>query len=140
MKLKIMMYFSFLLVLFIYSCSGKPTIEFNEVHHNFGDAKQNTELKHVFIFKNIGSSTLVIEKIKAGWGCTGVLLSNENIPAGGEGKIEVTLKIGKRRGKVKKSVYVYTNDDDNKRVKLTIEVKVSPEKWYILPFLLAFYA
>ena len=57
------------LLLFIFtaiSCSGKPQIKFKEVQHHFGNQKQNIELKYVFTFKNIGSSTLIIKKITAG--------------------------------------------------------------------------
>ena len=102
------------------SCSGEPAIEFKEMLHDFGDVKQKQELTHVFTFTNTGGSTLKIEKIKAGWGCTGVLLSVKEVPAGGEGKVKVTLKTGKKKGKIKKSIYVYTNIPENKKVKLKV--------------------
>ena len=130
MKFETSIYLPLLVILIISSCTGKPKIKFNETAYNFGDVKQNTEIKHIFIFKNEGNSTLVIDKIKAGWGCTGVLLSSKDIPAGGEGQIEVSLKIGKRKGKIRKTVYVYSNDEDDKRVLLSIEAIVSSE-WFL---------
>ena len=66
MKIKTVFSIPLLLLFFICSCSGKPKIEFAELKYNFGDVKQNSEIKHVFMFKNTGGSTLVIEKIKAG--------------------------------------------------------------------------
>ncbi len=48
-----------------------------------------------------------------------------DIPAGGEGKIEVTLKTDDNKDKIKKSVYVYTNDKNNKKVTLKIEAFVT---------------
>jgi hypothetical protein len=48
------------------SCFEKPYIEFNETRHDFGNISQNSELKHVFLFKNTGTSTLTIENVKAG--------------------------------------------------------------------------
>ncbi len=62
----IILYTFYFLLFFIISCFGKPRIEFNEITYDFGQVKQNTELKHIFIFKNTGSSTLSIEKVKAG--------------------------------------------------------------------------
>ena len=53
-------------IFFVFSCYKKPRIEFNEIIHDFGQVSQKTELKHIFNFKNTGSSTLTIEKIKAG--------------------------------------------------------------------------
>ena len=66
----------------------------------------------------------MIKKIKAGWGCTGVLLSEKEIPAGSEGEIKVTLKTGRRKGKIRKSVYVYTNDPTSEKVKLTVSANI----------------
>jgi hypothetical protein len=51
---------------FLISCFGEPRIEFSETNFNFGKVSQNSELKHIFIFKNKGNSTLTIEKIKTG--------------------------------------------------------------------------
>ena len=120
--------FSFLLLLVI-PCFGKPNVQFNELSYDFGKVKQETKLKHIFTFKNTGSSTLTIEKISAGWGCTGVLLSRKDIPAGGDGEIEITLETGTNKGKIIKSIYVYTNDKNNIKVTLKVEAIVfSKEK------------
>ncbi|MBN2403486.1 MAG: DUF1573 domain-containing protein [Spirochaetes bacterium] len=62
----IILYILFAFMFLIISCLGKPRIEFNELIHDFGDVKQNSELSHIFLFKNTGSSTLSIDKIKAG--------------------------------------------------------------------------
>ncbi len=56
----------FFLFLFNISCSSEPAIQFNEIVHDFGEAKQKAEMSHVFTFTNTGGSTLKIEKIKAG--------------------------------------------------------------------------
>jgi hypothetical protein len=63
---RIIMYMSFFSLVLIISCFYKPHIIFNEIIHDFGQVRQNTELKHIFIFKNTGSSTLTIENVKAG--------------------------------------------------------------------------
>ena len=119
-----------LIVLFAITCKGQPKMQFDEKHHDFGDQKIEQKLKHTFTFKNIGTSTLIIEKVKAGWGCTGTLLSSEEIPAGGSGEIEVTLKTGKRTKKLRKTISIYTNNPDkkNKIVRITVSANVIDKK------------
>ena len=114
----------FLILLLILSCSSSSKIEFKELSYDFGRVKQNSVLEHVFVFKNIGSSTLTIDQIKPSCGCTGVLLSSKDIPAGGEGNIKATLTIGASSGKLNKSIYVYTNDKNNQILKLKLEALV----------------
>ena len=48
------------------SCSGKPTIEFYEKSHDFGEIEHESAVTHAFTFKNSGDDTLNITKIKAG--------------------------------------------------------------------------
>ena len=43
-----------------------PRIEFKERSHDFGKVVQDSKPKHIFTFKNTGTSKLVIEKVKAG--------------------------------------------------------------------------
>jgi len=62
----IVLFISFFLLFFLVSCFADPRIEFNEISYNFGQVKQNSELKHIYVFKNTGSSTLTIENVKAG--------------------------------------------------------------------------
>ncbi|MBN2403487.1 MAG: hypothetical protein JXN64_14000 [Spirochaetes bacterium] len=50
------------------------------------------------------------------------------MPAGGQGQIDVKLMTGRRATKLKKSVYVYTNDKDNKMVILKVEATASLRK------------
>lgn len=75
-----------LLTLFAFSCSiftasgmcadeqkdkvkaseAAPQIQFNELSYDFGKSSQNAELKHAFVFKNLGKGVLLIDKVKAG--------------------------------------------------------------------------
>ena len=45
---------------------GVPKIVFESQAHDFGTVKPKTALTHEFVFKNTGTATLLIEKIKAG--------------------------------------------------------------------------
>ena len=65
---KLSVIISLFVFIFIFQivCSGKPSIQFEKMSHDFGEAHHNTNLKHVFTFRNTGRSTLKITKIKAG--------------------------------------------------------------------------
>jgi hypothetical protein len=54
------------LLLPVFYCEAKPKAQFTETVYDFGVMKKESSMKHTFIFKNIGSSTLIIERIKAG--------------------------------------------------------------------------
>jgi len=58
-----------LFILFIFalnSCDGKPVAHFSETTHDFGKVKTGSTVSHTFQFTNIGTSTLIIERVKAG--------------------------------------------------------------------------
>ena len=43
----------------------QPRIKFEETVYNWGTVYQNTKVPHVFKFKNVGESDLVIEKVRS---------------------------------------------------------------------------
>lgn len=45
---------------------GVAGIQFDELAHDFGKSLQNQSLRHTFVFKNVGTGVLNIEKVKAG--------------------------------------------------------------------------
>jgi len=99
-------------------------IKFSEVSHDFGKVEQNASLKYSFVFKNEGKGTLIIENVKASCGCTVALASAKEIPPGGEGKIDATLKTSTHGGKVNKTVTVTTNDPAQQTIKLNLIAEV----------------
>jgi hypothetical protein len=64
------------------------------------------------------------------------LASAKDIPPGGEGKIKVTYKTGKKIGKKTQGISVYTNDPEKKvvQLKLTVDIQavlaVEPDRIY----------
>lgn len=57
---------SLALFLFPYSAKAQPKIEFTETEYDLGKIYQNKKKSHTFTFKNAGTETLTIEKVKAG--------------------------------------------------------------------------
>jgi hypothetical protein len=62
--------------------------------------------------KNIGTELLVIENVKAGCGCTGVMMGEKNIPPGGSSPLQVSFASSDRYvgKKTRKSINIYSND------------------------------
>lgn len=66
MKIKITVFLFILFVCALNSCDGKPVAYFNETTHDFGKVKASSTVTHTFTFTNRGTSTLIIERVKAG--------------------------------------------------------------------------
>jgi hypothetical protein len=103
---------------------ASPSIVFEELEHDFGEIEQQVNVKYVFTFHNKGDSLLVVDQVKPSCGCTGTLLSEKEIPPGGQGEIEVTFKPGLQSGKKKKAIYVYSNDPTSPTTKLYVMVDI----------------
>ena len=101
-----------------------PRIEFLELTHDFGKVSQNQSLKHSFVFKNTGTGTLIIDKVKSSCGCTAALVSGKEIPPGQTGTIDVTFNTGLRQGKNEKTITVTSNDPRNHNVTLKISANI----------------
>ena len=84
-------------------------LKFTETSFDFGKAAQNTQVKHVFKFQNVGTDTLKITQVKTSCGCTAAE-SSKIIPPQKDGQIAVTYNTGSNMGKVSKTVYVFSND------------------------------
>lgn len=103
---------------------AKSGIKFDRVVHDFGSIQQDTIVNVTFTFKNTGSSVLVIERIKTGCGCTNTNLSKKELKPGEQGTLEIAFDSAGYSGKVTRTITVYTNDPDEKEVKLKISANV----------------
>ncbi len=65
-RFRLFLYTFLFIIMSVIYCNGESRIEFSELTHDFGTVRKNTELRHVFVFKNTGTSTLVIKNIKPG--------------------------------------------------------------------------
>ncbi len=50
----------------ILACESRAYIVFEHTSHDFGKVKTGITVSHTFKFKNAGTDTLVIDRIKAG--------------------------------------------------------------------------
>jgi hypothetical protein len=101
-----------------------PSVEFEQTTFNFGTAKQNSEVEHVFRFRNVGKNKLKIRKIRATCGCTTVKPDKKVIAPGEESSFKAVFHTGSRTGSQHKSIYFISNDPDKSNLKLSIKGKV----------------
>ncbi|RJP21138.1 MAG: DUF1573 domain-containing protein [Candidatus Abyssobacteria bacterium SURF_5] len=101
-----------------------PKIVFEKLVHDFGKMGPDETVKYKFQFKNAGSGTLNIGDIKTTCGCTGTLLSQREIPPGGNGSVEVSFHSGRSGGQRRKAIFVSSNDPGSPSVKLEIIANV----------------
>jgi hypothetical protein len=111
-----------------------PEVEVQQPIFDFGEVLRGQSVKHTFVFKNSGDALLVVDRVKSTCGCTGVLLSEKNIPPGGEGTIKATFNSSRFRGHVEKRILLYSNDPSGRPVSftmtgvVTLPVEINPSR------------
>ncbi|MCB0502857.1 MAG: DUF1573 domain-containing protein [Bacteroidetes bacterium] len=109
-------------------------IEFEKTVHDFGDNPQGTPVSTEFVFKNVGTTPLVLQNVKASCGCTTPYWPKEPIMPGEESKITAKYNMSKA-GNFNKSITVTVKPevetDTPEVVRLTIKgnaVVEAPQK------------
>jgi hypothetical protein len=106
-----------------------PKIEFDKKTFNFGTIEQGESVHHVFSFKNVGKSALIIRKTKASCGCTVVNVKDKIIAPGESSTFKATFNSRGKKGKQNKVITVITNDPENSAVTLKVVGTVNiPQK------------
>jgi hypothetical protein len=104
---------------------------------DFGAVERGTRVEHVFGLPNRGQAWLRIEQVKSTCGCTVAVISEREIPPGGEGRVSVALDTSRLAGPTNKVVTVYTNDPVSPVTSLTLsgtvtaDILVSPTPLYL---------
>jgi len=99
-------------------------IYFPSMTYDFGVVKKGEVKFHEFKFINKGKSTLKITNLKSTCGCTAAIMSNNEIPPGGEGLIKVEFDSTTQLGKTRRSVRVTSNDPLQPKTYLNIYADV----------------
>lgn len=106
-----------------------PAMEFTETTFDFGTISQGEKVKHTFYFKNTGGSPLIIHSAQGSCGCTIPEWPKEPVPAGAEGKIEVSFNSEYKSGPQEKTVTILANTKPTKTyIKITGNVLVPDKK------------
>lgn len=87
---------------------------------DFGSVDRGAKIEHVFRILNAGDAPLRLDQVKSTCGCTVALISDPDVPPGGEGRVSVMLDTARMAGRVTKVVTVYTNDPDTPTAPLAL--------------------
>ena len=97
-------------------------IWFEEYLHDYGEIPKDSDGSWSFTFKNLGKSSVIINRVRSTCGCTIPAWPREPIEPGASGEITVKYNTS-TTGTFLKSVYVYSSAA-NSPVKLQIKGKV----------------
>lgn len=88
-----------------------PKFKFEKYVYDFGQIAEGQIVKHVFKFKNVGKTPLIIQNASATCGCTVPEWTKEPIAPGDEGELRVEFNSSGKSGPQSKVVTVYANTD-----------------------------
>lgn len=101
-----------------------PRIKFEKTTHDFGKIPEDKIFEYSFKFINEGDAALEIKDTESSCGCTEVAVDKKTIEPGQTGEIKTTLNPIGKRGKIKKTISVKTNDKTIQQVTLTVSAEV----------------
>ena len=115
-----------------------PRITFEETVYDFGEVSSSRKYTGQFKFTNTGSGVLKITEVKKCCGAV-VTLDKEELTPGESSTLKVEYSSGRRAGTVAKQLRVFSNDETNPEVILTIKARVvirvdhQPQRIDLLP-------
>lgn len=106
--------------------SNAPVFKLASTTFDIGKMPAATSKEVEFKFTNEGKSDLVIRNIRATCGCTAIQQGNQEtgIKPGESSSIKASFNSSGYKGKVTKTIYVYTNDPKNSEVVLMLTADV----------------
>lgn len=102
---------------------------------DFGARDETAVVEHTFELRNTGTEPLDIRHVRATCGCTATQLRQRRLAPGESVPLEVTVTLRGRRGRQNFSVYIHTNDPQNRQYKLELRGSVSREVDVSPPFI-----
>ena len=92
-----------------------PVFQFERKIIDYGAIEKGSDVLHVFKFKNIGKSPLIIANVKGSCGCTVPSAPKEPIMPGATGEIKVKYDTN-RVGPISKTITITSNASEPKKV------------------------
>jgi len=101
-------------VIFAQDASESDTLAFAQIYFdkmsfNFGDLTQGDKIEHIFEFKNVGKSPLILSNVLSTCGCTVPEWSKEPILYDSTGAIKVIFDSSLKIGRQNKVITVRSN-------------------------------
>jgi hypothetical protein len=101
-----------------------PKIQFATPTYDFGKVKGGDAVKYVYIFTNVGGTTLQVSNVQASCGCTTAGEWTRQVEPGKTGSIPVQFNSGGFSGQIGKSITVTCNDTNQRVVVLQLKGNV----------------
>jgi len=101
-----------------------PQLTISEEEWDFGKIQPTEKPTHIFSIRNNGGEELIIGRVRASCGCTATVLESKNIIPGESTELKVTFNPKGYEGKVKKAIYIDSNDPEVPKTKITIMAEV----------------
>lgn len=119
------------------SFAAGPKIGCADRTWNFGSVPQDRELKHKFLIKNEGNALLELKQVIPTCACTAALPDKRRLAPGESTFVETTLKTGKLKGRISKTITVVSNDPGKRQLQLIVTGEILPP-FYVKPSALQF--
>ena len=110
--------------------NSRAVISFEKVVYDFGEVSPDSKSLWELPFQNAGSGTLKITKVQKTCGCTPFTLAKTEYAPGERGVLKGEYHASKSKGPVSRYIYVFSNDKNNPKVKLTIKSTITPKIEY----------
>lgn len=103
-----------------------PKLSVSEETWDFGDAPSVGNAVHTFKVKNIGDSTLVIDRVDASCGCISTGILQKELKPGESATLSAGFNFGyySSGGKITKDIYIYSNDKSASIKSLSISANI----------------
>jgi len=127
----------FFLLFWDVNVSATPLIKVVPENYNFGVVVRGEIVAKEFVIENHGSSRLDISRVKTSCGCSAVFLEGETVLPGSSTLLDVEFDSSDFLGKVRKTVFIYSNDPKNPEYSLTFTaivqsiVETKPDRLYL---------
>jgi len=102
-----------------------PHLVVENSQYDFGMVMQGVKVEHQFTFRNDGDEPLLIDKVKSSCSCTASLVSSKEIPPGESGTIQAVFDSTRFRGRIHKTIYLYSNDPHRPTSEFLLEGEVA---------------
>src|SRR5215469_4209103 len=97
-----------------------PKIQFDSTTYDFGRALAGTQVKHDFVFTNVGDATLQITGVTPGCGCTTIGEWTHQVEPGKTGVIPIQFNSTMYNGPVTKMPSITCNDKSQPMVRFQL--------------------
>jgi Protein of unknown function (DUF1573)/HYDIN/CFA65/VesB-like, Ig-like domain len=113
-----------LLAMTLPAVAAAPDLVIENYKFDFGQVYQGERVEHVYRFRNAGDVPLRIEKVRSSCGCTAALASADIIAPGEQGEVKAVFDSTRFRGRVSKTIYLYTDDPVHRETHFTLSGEV----------------